>query len=53
MGKGLQNMTPQPADGNWQSVADQVIKEMAKLTVLVAKLCRAFEVEDERRLKTI
>jgi hypothetical protein len=45
------NMTPQLEDGNWQSVAEQVSKEMdpTKLTVLVAKLCRAFEIEDEKR----
>jgi hypothetical protein len=49
------NMTQEIEDGSWRSVAEKVSKEMdpAKLTVLVAKLCRAFEIEDERRPKTI
>jgi hypothetical protein len=48
-------MTPKLEDGTWQSVAEQVSEEMdpAKLTVLVAKLCRAFEIEDEKRQKIV
>ena len=44
-------MAPHLEDGNWRSIAEQVSKEMdsGKLTALVAKLCRAFELEDEQR----
>ena len=36
-------MAQHPEDGDWRFIAEQVSKEMdsAKLTILVAKLCRA------------
>ena len=35
---------------NWRSIAEQVSREMGfrKLTVLVARFCRPFEIEDEK-----
>jgi hypothetical protein len=37
-------------DGDWQSIAEQASKEMdgAKLTILVAQLCRALDERDKR-----
>jgi hypothetical protein len=37
-------------DVNWQSIAEQVSKEMdgAKLTILVAQLCQAFDERGKR-----
>ena len=40
-------MAQHPEDGDWRFIAEQVSKEMdsAKLTILVAKLCRALDGE--------
>ena len=42
-------MAPQFGDGDWRYIAEQTSKEMdpAKLTILVAKLCRALSKERE------
>ena len=44
-------MIPTIAEGTWQSFAEEASKEMdsAKLSVIVAKLCRALENEDDKR----
>jgi hypothetical protein len=46
-------MAPHPRDQDWRCIAEQASKEMdpAKLTALVAKLCRALDDEREQRLQ--
>jgi hypothetical protein len=48
-------MVPHLEDGDWQSIAEQTSKEMdpRKLMSLIAKLCRALDVEHERKGSSI